>query len=148
MQSPTDLAATIAAASSPDWTARARAGQELALHADRRDGADLLLALLLDALDTAVTDATARAVLEHGDVDGLRLFARAVAAGDDEHLDHLHAAVTGHVHTAARPATFSRSVAALVRDPDPAVRAGAEELAKWINPLTPPPEQWDRAHPR
>ncbi|MEV4639210.1 hypothetical protein AB0J80_17830 [Actinoplanes sp. NPDC049548] len=143
MQPPTDLAAAISAASSPDWRARAQAGQDLARHADRDDVADRLLALLLDAQDTAVTDATAGAVLQRGDVTGVRLLARAVAAADDEHLDHLSAAIAEHVHTVAQPIVFQQSLTALAKDPDPTVRTGAQSLAEWINPPTSLPEQPD-----
>jgi hypothetical protein len=74
------LLATITAASSPRWSDRAMTGHDLARQAERHDIAELLLRLLLDEHDTAVTDATSHALLQRDDAHGVRLIAEAVAA--------------------------------------------------------------------
>lgn len=84
-----DLAVLLDAASSPDWAIRAEAGRQLAARAERPDAAAALHRLLLDAHDTAVTDAVAQALLERDDAHGTRLLAQAAAVADEEQLDHL-----------------------------------------------------------
>lgn len=130
---------TLVAASSPDWAVRARAARQLAARADHPDIAKLLLRLLLDREDTAVTDAAGQALLERNDLDGLRPIAHAVAtAGDPEYLDHLHAAVTQHLLPAGPVTKFHTLCSELACDPDPTIKRGALCLLAWAQPWAPP----------
>lgn len=140
MDSVTELAAAITAASSPDWSVRAQAARQLARQAQRPEIAKLLLTLLLDTQDTAVTDATCHALLDREDIHSARLIAQAVATADNEHLDHLHSAVTDrHLHVSANGTStpLKELCCELSRDPNPTIRGGAEQLTDWIRPWDP-----------
>ncbi|WP_225801240.1 hypothetical protein [Streptomyces sp. NK15101] len=81
---------------SPDWAVRAAAGRQLAASEQAGRGGEVLLRLLLDAHDTAVTQATADALLERGDILGLRHVLLALARATSEcTADELAAAFQG-----------------------------------------------------
>lgn len=90
-------------AESDSWSVRAAAGRRLAAHAEADDAARVLHLLLLDGQDTAVTQATAEALLRRGDVLGLRLALKALAVAanpnvpdwDASTMDEIYAAITG-----------------------------------------------------
>jgi hypothetical protein len=90
-------------AESDSWSVRAAAGRRLAAHAAADDAARALHLLLLDGQDTAVTWATAEALLQRGDVLGLRLVLKALAVAanpnvpnwDASTMDEIYAAITG-----------------------------------------------------
>jgi hypothetical protein len=126
------LEAVLAEASSPLWTQRVRAGRELAPYADVPEAGDVLLGLLLDVEDTAVTRQTAEALARAGTAAAVRLIALALAEADDNQADWLH---TG-VHDALLGSDGVRDVVAaacgeIARDKDEAVRRGAAEISAW-----------------
>jgi hypothetical protein len=83
-----DLSSAFQDAGSKSWSVRAAAGRCLAPHAEVDDAARILHRLLLDGKDTAVTQETAEALLQRGDVLGLRLVLKALAvAADPDVLD-------------------------------------------------------------
>ncbi|MFE9693471.1 hypothetical protein [Micromonospora sp. NPDC005806] len=138
MQDPdSDLLATITAASSPRWSDRAKAGHDLARRAERDDIAELLLRLLLDEHDTAVTDATSHALLRRDDTHGVRLVAQAVAGANDEQLDHVYAALGQHLLPDGPTDRFITLCSELIQDPNPTVRNGTQRLLTWIKPWAP-----------
>ena len=131
MENDSELAAAINAASSSDWATRADAGRQLAARAERSDVAEVLRGLLLDVQDTAVTDATSRALVQRDDVHGARLIAQAVADADAEQHDHLYWTIADPSNRGAR---FFDLCLALTGDDDPGTRAGAELIVTWIQP--------------
>ncbi|MFE4872052.1 hypothetical protein [Streptomyces sp. NPDC056682] len=127
------LEAALVEASSPSWTQRVRAGRDLASFADVPAAAEVLVGLLLDVEDTAVTRQTAEALARVGTVAAVRLIALAVAEADDNHADWLQ---TG-VHDALVDPDGVPDVAAtcrkLARDQEEAVRRGAAEISAWTD---------------
>jgi HEAT repeat protein len=89
-------------AGSPVWSVRAAAGRQLAASAQTGHAAEVLLRLLLDPHDTAVTWETADALLERGDALGLRYVLLAMAEMTSEWtMDELAVAVHDHCVRAA-----------------------------------------------
>ncbi|WP_448319031.1 hypothetical protein [Streptomyces sp. CO7] len=78
---------------SDDWRDRADAGHGLAGFAEMPEAVEPLLALVLDPRDTFVTQHTAEALLRRNDRAGLAIVASALPIADDDHADHLYAAV-------------------------------------------------------
>lgn len=127
------LAAALAAATSPEWTARVQSAQQLAAAAGQPGIAQALLTLLLDAHDTAVTDATCHALLNSGDIHAIRLIAQAVAIADDEHLDHLYGILAEDLLPDGSVHQLKDRCHELAHDPDPAVRNGTRQLIAWTD---------------
>lgn len=125
------LESALAEAASPSWTQRARAGCDLASFAGVPALAEVLVGLLLDAENTAVTRQTAEALARTGTPAAVRLIALAVVEADDNQADWLQ---TG-VHDARVGPEGVPDIAAacgkLARDPDEAVRRGAAEISAW-----------------
>lgn len=71
-------------AKSPSWEDRARAGATLASYAGAPEVDDLLVALVLDELDTGVTVDTAWALLTRHDIAAIRVLLRAWEQADDD----------------------------------------------------------------
>jgi len=98
-----DLSSAFQDAESKSWSVRAAAGRCLATHAEVDDAARILHLLLLDGQNTAVTQETAEALLQRGDVLGLRLVLKALAVAADPNvpdwdastMDEIDAAITG-----------------------------------------------------
>lgn len=98
-----DLSSAFQDAEAKSWSVRAAAGQHLAAHAEVDGAARVLHLLLLDDQDTAVTQETAEALLQRGDVLGLRLVLKALAVAADptapdwdaSTMDEISAAITG-----------------------------------------------------
>lgn len=111
-----ELGTAIRNADSPTWSVRAAAGRHLAKSRGIDEVADVLHRLLLDPQDTAVTWATAEALLERKDVIGLRLvlLARSYAAAE---------------------ATAQEIQAALDCNPDWMTAGGADRLTKQLRDL-------------
>ena len=135
---------TFAAATSPDWSTRAAAGQHLAAWADRDDIAAILQRLLQDRGDTAVVEATCLALLRRNDIHGTRLVARATTTAQGllaiglDHLDHLHDAVTDYLFPDGPVDDLLALCDALASDPDPTTASGATRLANWARPASRP----------
>ncbi|MFE3527219.1 hypothetical protein ACFXOD_37810 [Streptomyces sp. NPDC059161] len=127
------LESALVEASSPSWTQRVRAGRDLASFADVPAAAEVLVGLLLDVEDTAVTRQTAEALARVGTVAAVRLIALAVAEADDNQADWLQ---TG-VHDALVGPDGVPDVAAacgkLAREPEEVVRRGAAEISAWTD---------------
>lgn len=125
------LQTAIDEALSPRWDRRARAGRDLSSFADDPAAGDVLVGLLLDAADTAVTRQTAEALARVGTVAAVRLIARGVCGADDSQGDWIQ---TG-VHDAFAGRDDVSDVVAvcgqLAEDPDAAVRQGAVEILAW-----------------
>ena len=102
MTASADLSSAFQDAGSKSWTLRAAAGRCLAAHAEADDASRILHRLLLDGNDTAVTWETAEALLQRGDVLGLRLVLKALAVAADPNvpdwdastMDEIDAAIT------------------------------------------------------
>lgn len=108
---------------------RAAAGVLLAGAADLEDAADTLVALLLDPEDTYVTSETAWALIDRGDIQGLRLIARAYAQADDSTVNWLSDAVD-NPQTFEELAQRRAFLDELSRDTDAAVASGADALRR------------------
>lgn len=78
-----ELGGAIVAAGSSSWSVRAEAGRRLAAAAQLEAISGVLQLLLLDAHDTAVTSETAVALLERGDLAGLRAVLVALSRATD-----------------------------------------------------------------
>ncbi|MFF4782943.1 hypothetical protein ACFY3E_16800 [Streptomyces griseorubiginosus] len=125
------LEAALAEASSPSWTRRVRAGRDLASFADVPEAAAVLVGLLLDAEDTAVTRQTAEALARIGTVAAVRLIALAVVEADGNQAAWLE---TGVYDALAGPDGVREVAAAcrhLTQDQDEAVRQGVAEISAW-----------------
>ncbi|MEW2563233.1 hypothetical protein [Streptomyces griseorubiginosus] len=125
------MEAALAEASSPSWTRRVRAGRDLASFADVPEAAAVLVGLLLDAEDTAVTRQTAEALARIGTVAAVRLIALAVVEADGNQAEWLE---TGVHDALAGPDGVPEVAAAcrhLAQDQDEAVRQGIAEISAW-----------------
>jgi hypothetical protein len=130
--------AALAAASSPDWSLRARAGVDLVAWADDPHVADVLLHLVLDPDDTVVTDRTCAALLRRNDEPAIRVLARGWATADDpEQHDHILWSLVGDLLGPGDPCDVERFVdicRRLTGDPDPVTRSGATDLLRHATP--------------
>lgn len=93
----------------------------------------MLVGLLLDVEDTAVTRQTAKALARVGTVAAVRLIALAVAKADDNQADWMQ---TGVHDALAGPDSVPDVAAAceqLARDPEAAVRRAAAEILAWTD---------------
>jgi hypothetical protein len=118
---------------SPDWERRADAGSALA-RAGVPDDEELLLALLLD-VNLAVTDATAKALLQRGDVFGMRLFVLAAARVDDQTGDGLLACLEPVWKSEMVPVPDLLRAIAFGEDPEAA--QAARDVLVWLGPGRP-----------
>ncbi|MEU0054065.1 hypothetical protein [Streptomyces sp. NPDC006309] len=125
--------AALAEASSASWTRRVRAGRGLASLADVPEVAEALVRLLLDAEDTAVTRRTAEALARAGTPAAVKLIARAVAGADDNQADWLRTGVQDALADRDGVPDFAAACRELARDPEEAVRRGAEDLSAWTD---------------
>ncbi|MER7483893.1 hypothetical protein ABTX60_40700 [Streptomyces sp. NPDC126510] len=125
------LEAALAAASSPLWKQRVRAGRDLASFADVPEAAQVLVGLLLDVEDTAVTRQTAAALARVGTSAAIRLLALAVAEADDNQADWLQTGVHDALMGRDGQPDLAVACAKLTGDPVEAVRRCAAEISKW-----------------
>ncbi|WP_411107681.1 hypothetical protein [Streptomyces sp. cmx-4-9] len=88
-----ELSSALQDARSASWSVRAAAGRRLAGSAEEAGVADVLHRLLLDSQNTAVTRETAEALLERGDICGLRMVLVALSSADDGTSDYLDGAI-------------------------------------------------------
>jgi hypothetical protein len=103
--------------------------------ADRDDVAQLLLSLLLDARDTAVTGAACCALLDRGDIQAVRPLAQAVGSADDEQLDRLYGAIAEVLQPEGPVREFTSLCRELGQDPAVAIGEGACELISWAGEM-------------
>lgn len=126
------LDAALAAASSPSWTQRVRAGRDLASFVDVPEAAELLVGLLLDVEDTAVTRQTAEALARVGTVAAMRLIALAVAEAEDNQADWLQTGVHDALMGPGEAPDVAAACGKLARNPEEAVRQGAAAISAWV----------------
>ena len=129
--------AAIKNADSPEWSLRAAAGRELATSARIEEAADVLLRLLLDPHDTAVTQETAETLLARGDTLGLRYVLLAMSrATEDSTLDELGAAFdcTPDWMTDDGADRLIEHLGELAMDDDAGVRGEAHSILKALRP--------------
>lgn len=88
-----DLTPYLRDSASPSWAVRAAAGRRLAAAAEHPGAAEVLPRLLRDGQDTFVVQETAEALLERGDVLGLRMVLAARVGANDDVRDHIGAAI-------------------------------------------------------
>ncbi|MDJ0382715.1 hypothetical protein [Streptomyces sp. G-G2] len=120
-------------ATSASWSVRAASGRSLAAVAEVPEVAEVLHRLLLDDRDTFVTQETAEALLERGDVLGLRMVLTALASADDDAGDHLDAAILNVCGQSEEDwERLAVLCSALTSDED---RAVSEEARRILEPL-------------
>ncbi|MCG5435411.1 hypothetical protein [Micromonospora foliorum] len=97
--------------------------------------------MLLDAKDTAVTTATAEALLARGDLLSWRMFARAWGAAAEDssatnYIDHLNSCLIGAMYVASMDPEKAASLRGVVErlscDEDEGVRFAATELRSLV----------------
>ncbi|MFD7447173.1 hypothetical protein [Streptomyces sp. NPDC059909] len=123
------LSSALRDARSPSWSVRAAAGRYLAGAAEDAEVAAVLHRLLLDGQDTAVTQETAEALLERGDVCGLRMVLAALTRADDDAGDHLDAAINNvYCQSDEGLAQLDKLSSALVSDADASIGREADRI--------------------
>ncbi|MGW2628763.1 HEAT repeat domain-containing protein [Streptomyces chattanoogensis] len=127
------LEAALSEASSPSWTQRVRAGRHLASFADVPEAAEVLVRLLLDVEDTAVTRQTAEALARVGTVAAVRLIALAVAEADDNRADWMGTGLYDAIVGPDGVPDVAAACGKLAGDPEEAVRRGAADIAAWAH---------------
>lgn len=127
------MEAALAEASSPSWARRVRAGRDLASFADVPEAAEVLVGLLLDAENTAVTRWTAEALAQVGTVAAVRLIALAVAEADDSQANWLWTGVHDALVEPDGVPDLAAVCGQLAEDPEEAVRRGAAEISAWAD---------------
>ncbi|MFE4056543.1 hypothetical protein ACFXP3_09650 [Streptomyces sp. NPDC059096] len=131
-----ELQAALDGALSPCSSLRVRAGFDLASYAATPEAAEVLLELLLDVADTAVTRRTAEALSRVGTVSAVRLIALALAEADDSHADWIQTGVQDVLWTQTGVPDVAAICVHLARDREAAVRQGAVEILEWTGDAT------------
>lgn len=96
----------------------------------------MLLGLLLDVADTAVTRRTAEALARVGTVAAVRLIALALAEADDGHADWMQTGVQDVLWMQTGVPDVAAVCVQLARDGETAVRQGAAEILAWAGDAT------------
>lgn len=130
------LQAALDGALSPCSSLRVRAGRDLAPFAAAPEAAEVLLGLLLDVADTAVTRRTAEALARVGTVAAVRLIALALAEADDGHADWMQTGVQDVLWMQTGVPDVAAVCVQLARDGETAVRQGAAEILAWAGDAT------------
>lgn len=137
----TEVGELLLLAESQAWQDRSRAGQGLVAHINEPTVDAVVLQLLLDAKDTAVTTATADALLTRGDLAAWQIFARAWAAArgmpsPTNHIDHLYSCLNGAMYAVSmnseRAATMKSMVEQLSGDEDEGMDSVVAELRNLV----------------
>ncbi|GAB3277637.1 hypothetical protein [Kineosporia babensis] len=128
--------ALILLAARGDYRDRADAGAALARFAALPQTWEPLLALVLDAEDTAVTLEVAEALLRRRDVCGLRLVARALAQADEGRSNWIHTAVIEVFGVSAAERDAAVLICEQLAEED-AARVGAGRLRDLLSAITP-----------
>ncbi|MFJ3226094.1 hypothetical protein ACIPJS_22425 [Streptomyces sp. NPDC086783] len=134
-----NLNAAITGADSPEWSVRATAGRQLAAAALTDDVLAVVLRLLLDPDDTAVTQDTAEALLARGDGVGLRCVLLALSRATSPcTMDELGAALdcTPLWMTDEGTNRLTEHLRELATDPDAGVRTEAAGILGTLRPHT------------
>lgn len=125
------LHAALDGALSPSSSQRVRAGRDLAPFAAVPVAAKVLLALLLDVEDTAVTRQTVEALARVGTLAAVRLIALALAEADDSHADWMQTGVDDALAGADSLPDVAAVCVQLAGDGEAAVRRAAVEVLAW-----------------
>lgn len=127
-----ELVAAVQDADSVSWAVRAAAGRRLAAAAEVPKIAEVLQRLLLDAYDTGVVQETAKALLQRGDLWGLRAVLAALGRAEDSSVaDQLAAEVDCDPRWLSGKSSgseFFQQLEVLATDPDEILRAEAQQL--------------------
>ncbi|WP_128984539.1 hypothetical protein [Streptomyces roseicoloratus] len=127
-----ELVAAVQDADSASWAVRAAAGRRLAVAAEVPKIAEVLRRLLLDAHDTGVVHETAEALLQRGDLWGLRAVLAALGRAEDSSVaDQLAAEVDCDprwLSGTSGGSAFFRQLEVLAADPDEIVGTEAQRL--------------------
>jgi len=118
-----------------DWEGRALLGEQLAARLDALADRELVLRLLRDDRDTAVTYRTVLALLNRRDRLGLELIVTAVTRAD-ENTNHWLSDAVGQFRARSLGADdeFLRvTLGQLTREASPSVRSAAEELLRVVS---------------
>ncbi|MEV2231869.1 hypothetical protein AB0H69_25345 [Streptomyces phaeochromogenes] len=125
------MSAALTNLAAPAWSVRACAGRRLAAAALSDELVDILLRLLLDPDDTAVTKDTAEALLKRGDTPGLRCILVALSRVTTTcTMDHLWDALDGNPAWMTDEGTnrLIKQLRELTADHDTGVRAEANNI--------------------
>ncbi|MFD6825186.1 hypothetical protein ACFWC5_33250 [Streptomyces sp. NPDC060085] len=126
------LTAALRDAESDSWSCRAAAGRRFAAVAGSEEVAPVLERLLLDPHDTGVTQETAEALLQRGDLVGLRIVLAALSRAEAWcTADQLDGEVFNHqswMIANGRLDQFVQQLEALTADEDAGVREEASRL--------------------
>ncbi|MFD6293816.1 hypothetical protein ACFWFU_03150 [Streptomyces sp. NPDC060235] len=126
------LTAALRDAESESWSCRAAAGRQFAAVAGSEEVAPVLERLLLDPHDTGVTQETAEALLQRGDLVGLRIVLAALSQAEAWcTADQLDGEVFNHqswMIANGRLDQFVQQLEALTADEDAGVREEASRL--------------------
>lgn len=93
----------------------------------------MLVGLLLDVEDTAVTRQTAKALARVGTVAAVRLIALAVVEADGNQADWMQTGVHDGLMGSDGGPDVAAACVKLARDRDEAVRRGASEISAWTD---------------
>lgn len=96
----------------------------------------MLLALLLDVEDTAVTRRTAEALAGVGTLAAVRLIAVALAVADDSHADWIQTGVDDALTGVGSLPDVAAVCVKLAGDGEAAVRHAAAEILAWTGGVT------------
>ena len=119
-------------ADSSDWQARANAGDQLAAFAGDPAVDELLGRLLLDPDNTAVTVATAEALLARRDLVGLRVFTLAYGRADDDNGNDLNDSMYSVRQSTEDQDGLIGRLRLVALDEDQDVRTGATAALTWL----------------
>ncbi|MGW1065630.1 hypothetical protein ACWD4F_14085 [Streptomyces aureus] len=126
------VAAVFRDAESESWSCRAAAGRRLAAMAGQKEFEPVLERLVLDLYNTAVTQETVEALLERGDLVGLRLVLAALSRAEEwctaDQLDGDVFNYQSWMIADGRGDQFAQQLEALATDEDAGVREEAMRL--------------------
>jgi hypothetical protein len=124
-----DESEALEASLSDDFRIRIAAGEALALHSGD-EASTVLLRLLLDEMDTAVTQQTAEALVTRDDLLGATILFAGLALGDGEHGE----TILWQVKPAYETGRFAVQVHAdeVIAGDNPWARLGARQALGWL----------------
>lgn len=138
----TDVDDLFLLAESQSWRDRSLAGQGLVAHIGKPMVDAVILRLILDPKDTAVTAATADALLARWDLASWQVFVRAWAIAvkmptETNHIDHLVSCLNRAMYTASMNSEKVQSIKKIVEKPsvgkDDSVNSAAKELCNLVS---------------
>lgn len=138
----TSLEELLHLAESRSWQDRSRSGQGLVARLGEPTVDAVVLRLLLDAHDTAVTTTTANSLLARGDLASWRIFASAWKAAAElpsmtNYIDRLNSCLNGAMYIASLDSEKAVAMKDVVRrlsigDEDENLRSAAREICNLV----------------